>query len=157
MQKPILLTCFVTLIAALGCENQMDWKWPGRSSAAPSSSAAVPAPVAAKPKTSTPSQSTETAGQSEASLLRLKIKVLSKRLETVEAENATLRENNKGIQTLRTELDKQAFTIKMQAEDLKVLRSAAVERDLYKTRSERLARQLAELKPNAATTRPASM
>ena len=83
--------------------------------------------------------------QQEIAQLRRQIKTLRERLEVVENENAELRKSNKNVEELKKALEQQTFTTKMQAEDLKVLKTAAVERDLYKTRSERLQREVRDL------------
>ncbi len=49
------------------------------------------------------------------------------------------------VKELQEAFEKQAFTAKMQAEDLKILKTAAVERDLYKTRSENLQKEVRSL------------
>jgi hypothetical protein len=165
MQKTALLTC-VLLLAAAGCENKLEWKWPGRAktpAAAPPAAAAAPAPdIAAKtkpePKVATkisPPPATKTSGPQTVAQLKLQIRVLGKRIDALEAENRTLRQNNGGNRTLRAELEKQTFITNMQAEDLKVLRTAAMERDIYKAQLQRLEKQRADERPKAPTTRPA--
>ncbi len=152
----------LVLAAATGCQNKLEWKWPGRAKTPTPAAAAVAPDIAAKPtpepkaavKSSRP-LATKTAAPQGIAELKLQIKVLRQKLDTLEAENRTLRQNNAGVRTLRAELEKQTFITNMQAEDLKVLRNAAMERDVYKIQVQRLERRLAAQKPKAPTTRPA--
>ena len=132
--------CVAACLAATGCNNQWEWKWPNRR--APTTR---PKPNPS-PKTPT-SQPTEPAvtPQQEIAQLRRQIKTLRERLDVIENENAKLRKSNESVTELQEALKKQTFTAEMQAEDLKILKTAAVERDLYKTRSERLQKDVGDL------------
>ena len=150
MRKSALVTFTIALLAAIGCDNQWDLKWPNQtktSAAADSSAKPAPKPAKVQPPLA------KNTPQQEIVQLQRQIKTLRQRLEVIENENGKLRQSYNSVAALRKELEKQTFTAKMQAEDLKALRTAAIERDLYKTRSERLQRQLTALK--APSTRPA--
>jgi len=144
MRTSALITCLATCLAAVGC-NRWEWKWPDQNAAA------VDANGKEKIKTSTSRPvKTEVTPQQEIAQLQRQIKTLRERLEVIEDENAKLRKTDKGVEELRKALKQQTFTAKMQAEDLKILKTAAVERDLYKTRSERLQREVTDLKTRIA-------
>ena len=151
MRTLILLICVVTSLTASGCKNRWEMKWPGRGK-----SAATTQPRENdKPKTATtqPSEPTAVTPQQEIAQLQRQIKTLRERLDFIEDENAKLRNSSKpdkSVEDLQKALKLQTFTAKMQAEDLKVLKTAAVERDLYKTRSERMERENADLKTRIA-------
>jgi uncharacterized protein (DUF3084 family) len=112
-------------------------KWPGQQ-------AATANPKPESPTNPTPK--TTLTPQQEIAQLQRQIKTLRARLDVIEDENAKLRESNKSVQDLQKELKRRTFTAKMQAEDLRILKTAAIERDLYKTRSERLQRELTALR-----------
>jgi type II secretory pathway component HofQ len=140
MRISVLITCLVACLAAAGC-NRWEWKWPNRRAAIGDANAKEET----KPPTSRPVEPKMTPHQEIAQLQR-QIKTLRERLEVIEDENAKLRKTDEGVEELRKALKQQTFTAKMQAEDLKILKTAAVERDLYKTRSERLQREVTGLK-----------
>jgi len=152
MRKIILLTCIVALSAPVGCRPQWDLKWPNpmaKANPKPAPKPATEPPVGAAAKT-------DGAADRDIVQLQEQIRTLRQRLKLVEAENAELKRSNKPAATLRDELRKLTFTAKMQAEDLRVLKTAAIERDLYKTRCERLQRRLDRISPTT-TTQPAGL
>ena len=138
MRTSVLITCLAACLAA-GCNNQWDFKWPNRRAAAGANGKED-----IKTPTSRPVK-TEVTPLQEIAQLQRQIKTLRERLEVIEDENAKLRKTDDGVEELRKALKQQTFTAKMQAEDLKILKTAAVERDLYKTRSERLQRENGDL------------
>jgi len=140
MRTSVLLTCVAACLIAAGCDNRWEWKWPDRQAAAGDANAKTEA----KTTTKQPAKP-EVTPQQEIAQLQRQVKTLRERLEVIENENAKLRKANEGVEELRKALKKQTFTAKMQAEDLKVLKTAAIERDLYKTRAERLQREARDL------------
>ena len=83
----------------------------------------------------------------------------------IENENTKLRKDNTSVTKLKSDLKLQKLTSDMQAQDLKVLKAAAIERDFYKTKSEGLEKELKDLharvakllerRAKAATPKPA--
>jgi len=144
MRTSVLITCLAACLSAAGCNNRWEFKWPDRHAAAGSD-----ANGKTKTPTSPPPEPKVTPRQEIARLER-QVKTLRERLEVIEDENAKLRKANEGVEELRKALKQQTFTAKMQAEDLKILKTAAVERNLYKTRSERLQKEVKDLNARIA-------
>ena len=136
MRTSVLLTCVAVCLAAAGCNNRWELKWPNRNAANGDDKTKTPTSQPAEPG-ATPQQ--------EIAQLRRQVKTLRERLEVIENENAELHKSNANVKELQKKLEQQTFTAKMQAEDLKVLKTAAIERDLYKTRSERLQKEARNL------------
>jgi hypothetical protein len=143
MRTLILLTCVVTSLIASGCKNRWEMKWPGQKSSATTQPADG---GAAKTSATRPVKTSAVTPQQEIDQLQRQVKTLRERLNFIEDENIKLRQSNKDVAELQIALKQQMFTAKMQADDLKVLKTAAIERDLYKTRSERLEREVKKLK-----------
>jgi len=155
MSRGVILTaiCLAAGLSATGCQDEWDLKWPELEMGNKK-----PAPLA-----------TDSAGPTEPLLtpeeqvakLRRQIETLRRRLETVENKNAELRKSDQGVEELRKKLQQQTFTAKMQAEDLKVLKMAAIERDTYRARLRHLERENKRLNARIAellkglTTAPA--
>ncbi len=132
--------CVAACLTTTGCNNQWEWKWPDRHAVnddkIKTTTTKIPTSQPVEPGV-TPQQ--------EIAQLRRQIKTLRERLDVIENENARLHKSNESVKKLQEDLKKQTFTAKMQAEDLKILKTAAIERDLYKTRSERLQRENGDL------------
>jgi chromosome segregation ATPase len=116
-------------------------KWPDRKPAAGNAKTGTKTPTSRPAEPAKPGIT----AQQEIAQLRRQIKTLRDRMEVIENENAELRKSNETVKELQKALKQQTFTAKMQAEDLKILRTAAVERDLYKTQSQRLQREVRSL------------
>ena len=130
--------CVAICLAATGCNPRWELKWPDRHAAKGDG----------KTQTRTPTSRPVEPGvtpQQEIAQLRRQIKTLRERLEVIENENAELRKSNANVKELRKALKQQTFIAKMQAEDLKILKTAAIERDLHKTRSEHLQKEVRDL------------
>jgi uncharacterized protein (DUF3084 family) len=149
MRTLIILTCVATCLAASGCKNRWNFKWPGRTDP---TATTQPAGNATSPTTqpARPAITSTLTSQQEIAQLQRQNKTLRDRLDIIEDENAKLRDSNKTVVQLQDALKKLAFTAKMQSDDLKVLKTAAIERDLYKTRSERLQREAKALNARVA-------
>jgi|GEM_PF-6649590 len=145
MRTLATIACLAACLTATGCKNRWEWKWPRRNASVSENNGKTKTP----PPTTQPVEP-EITPQQEIATLQRQIKTLRERLEVIEDENARLRKSNENVQELQKALKQQTFTVKMQAEDLKVLKTAAVERDLYKTRSERLQREVRNLKAQIA-------
>ncbi|MDP6544237.1 MAG: hypothetical protein QGH60_09620 [Phycisphaerae bacterium] len=139
MRTAVLITCLTACLTAAGC-NRWEWKWPDRN---PDAGTETKNP-ASRPAVS------QVTPQQEIAQLQRQIKTLRERMEVIEDENAKLRKTNQDVEKLRKDLKQQTFTARMQAEDLKILKIAAIERDLHKTRSERLKREVRDLNARIA-------
>ena len=131
--------CVAVCLAATGC-NRWELKWPDRRAAKGDGKT--------EKKTKTPTSPPVEPGvtpQQEIAQLRRQIKMLRERLEVIENENAELRKSDTNVKELQKKLEQQTFTAEMQAGDLKILKTAAIERDLYKTRSENLQKENRDL------------
>ena len=136
MRTSVLLTCVAACLAAAGCNNGWELKWPRGRAAKDDGETKAP--------TSKPAEAGITP-QQEIAQLRRQVKTLRERLEVIENENADLRQSNESVEELKKKLKLLTFTAKMQAEDLKALKIAADERDFHKTQSERLRREVRDL------------
>lgn len=142
MRKLVLITCVSALLVGAGCDDRWVMEWPRRIVPEPEGAAALPGDKPNLPSDITPEQ--------KIAQLQRQIKTLRERLDVVEDENAELRTSSGNAKQLREQLKKQAFAIEMQKEDLKVLKTAAVERDLYKSRVERLEKEVKDLNAKIA-------
>jgi len=95
-----------------------------------------------KDKPGTPPKA-ELTPEEQITALNARIETLKDQLEILEAEKQELSES---YERLEDQINKQAFIEKKQAEQLKFLKMAAVERELHKTRADRLEKELADLK-----------
>ena len=130
--------CVAVCLVATGCQDQWEWKWPDQHAANSKTKSKIKIP------TSQPADPGPTP-QQEIAQLRRQIKTLRERLEVIENENAKLRKSNENVKELQKTLEQQTFTAKMQAEDLKALRTAARERDSYKKRCDKLQKEVMDL------------
>ncbi|MBT3202232.1 MAG: hypothetical protein HN350_20210 [Phycisphaerales bacterium] len=155
MRTLIIIMCAAAVFTSAGCDNQWKMKWPG-SSAATTQPAPGPTALVDQP---------ELTPQQENAQLRRQISTLRDRLDMIENENTKLRKDNTSVTKLKSDLKLQKLTSDMQAQDLKVLKAAAIERDFYKTKSEGLEKELKDLharvakllerRAKAATPKPA--
>ena len=142
MRTLVLIVCAAGCITATGCKNRWEFKWPGRG--ATTATTRPSNDVKTKAAATQPTESSAVTPRQEIAQLQRQIKTLRERLDFLEDENAKLRNSNKpdkSLEEIQKALKEQTFIAKMQAEDLKILKTVAVERDLYKTRSERLERE----------------
>jgi len=146
MRTLVIITCAAACLIAVGCNNQWDLKWPTRSAAPEKpeggTTASPPADPGPMPTTGDPQQ--------DIAQLQQQVRTLQLKVRSLEDENKKLRESNASTADLRKALEEKTFTAQMQAEDLKVLKTAAVERDFHKTRADRLERELRDLNARVA-------
>lgn len=104
-----------------------------------------------KDKPGTPPEA-EPTPEEQITALNVQIKTLKVQLEILEAEKKEL---SKGYERLEDRVNKQVFIEKKQAEQLNILKMAAVERNLHKTRADRLEKKLADLRARGRKPRSA--
>jgi len=118
----------------LGCQDEWELKWPELNMDMGNEKLKSPG--------DTPESSEPLIGPEEnAAKLRKQVDALRRRVEALEEENTRLRKSQQGVEQLRHELQQHQFAAKMQAEDLKILKMAAIERDTFKARLQRLERE----------------
>ena len=131
MNRTALTACLIVAFGACGCQN-VKWPWEKRQ-------------PTTRPAMAEPSPEENVAE------LRQQVKTLKARLTIVEAEKQELSDR---CNILQDRVNRLTFSQKMLDDQLKVLRMARVERDVYKSRAERLAKELAKLKAELAARRP---
>jgi len=131
MNHTALTACLIAALASCGCQK-VKWPWEKKRP--------TTRPAAAQPSP-----------QEELAELRQQVKTLKAGLTIVEAEKQELSDRC-GI--LQDRVNSLTFSQKMLEDQLKVLRMARVERDVYKSRAERLAKELAGLEARLAGRRP---
>lgn len=133
MNSTALTACLIVAFASCGCQNaNIRWLWEKKQ---PTTRPAVAEP----------------SPEENVVELRQQVKTLKARLTIVEAEKQELSDR---CNILRDRVNSLTFSQKMLDDQLKVLRMARVERDVYKSRAERLAKELAKLEAELAGRRP---
>ena len=131
MNSTALTACLIVAFASCGCQN-VKWPWEKKQ---PTTRPAVAQP----------------SPQEKLAELQQQAKTLKARLTIVEAEKQELSDR---CNILQDRVNSLTFSQKMLEDQLKVLRMARVERDVYKSRAERLARELAKLEAKLAGRHP---
>jgi len=133
MNRSALTACLIVAFASCGCQNgNVKWPWQKKQ---PTTRPAVAEP----------------SPQEDVAEPRHQVKTLKARLTIVEAEKQELSDR---CSILQDRVNRLTFIQKRQADQLGVLRMAAVEREVYKSRAERLAKELARLKAELGGRRP---
>jgi len=134
MRRGISAICLAVALGSAGCPDEWDLKWPelNMPKAGEKVSISADQPTDTGPPLSPNEQLVK---------LQNQVRALRQQLEVAEKENAIYRKSDHGTEELRKQLEEQKFIVKMQAEDIKVLRMAAVERDTYKVRLDRMEKE----------------
>lgn len=131
MNRITLTACLIVAFVSCGCQN-VKWPWE-------------------KKQPTTQPAMTEPSPEEKAAELQQQVKTLEAKLTIVKAEKQELSDR---CNTLQDRVNSLTFSQKMLDDQLKVLRMARVERDVYKSRAERLAKELAKLEAKLAGHRP---